>query len=73
MPRTMKPKSPARATPGNGAINTDDAVARRAYEIFESRGAQHGYDLDHWLEAERELKPIPAKPRKSKKTPQQGV
>jgi hypothetical protein len=30
-------------------------VARRAYELFISRGAEHGRDLDDWLEAEREL------------------
>jgi hypothetical protein len=30
-------------------------VARRAYELFLSRGAGHGRDLDDWLEAERQL------------------
>jgi hypothetical protein len=95
MPRANKPsdgagdqpkskKSPAKKP--NGAANGDfddmndgDKVARRAYEIYESRGAQHGSDLDHWLEAERELKPgptsvtgsiHPAKPKKSRKTPE---
>ena len=33
-------------------------VARRAYEIFEARGAQPGWDLDDWLQAERELSSI---------------
>jgi hypothetical protein len=32
-----------------------DAIARRAYEIFEQRGCLHGHDLDDWLQAEREL------------------
>ena len=32
-----------------------EAVARRAYELFEERGFEHGHDLDDWLEAEREL------------------
>jgi hypothetical protein len=41
----------------NGA--SSDEVSRRAYEIYQSRGGQDGYDLDHWLEAERELKPGP--------------
>jgi hypothetical protein len=27
-----------------------DDVARRAYELFLSRGEQHGRDLDDWLE-----------------------
>lgn len=30
-------------------------IAVRAYEIYISRGAEHGRDLDDWLQAEREL------------------
>ena len=30
-------------------------IAIRAYEIYISRGAEHGRDLDDWLRAEREL------------------
>jgi hypothetical protein len=30
-------------------------IAARAYEIFLSRGASDGHDLDNWLQAEREL------------------
>jgi hypothetical protein len=30
-------------------------VAVRAYEIFLENGSVHGYDLEHWLQAEREL------------------
>jgi hypothetical protein len=30
-------------------------IAIRAYEIYISRGAEHGRDLDDWLQAEREL------------------
>jgi len=33
----------------------DDAIARRAYEIYESKGKRHGQALDDWLEAEQEL------------------
>jgi HSP20 family protein len=32
-----------------------DAVARRAYEIFEIEGRQSGHELAHWLKAEAEL------------------
>jgi hypothetical protein len=32
-----------------------DDVARRAYELFQARGAEPGRDLENWLEAEREL------------------
>ena len=85
MPRTNKPVNgssdlpkPARPSKkGNGApesFNDPDAVARRAYEIYQRRGGDHGADLDDWLKAERELKPgpsdvtgpAPAKPRRRK-------
>jgi hypothetical protein len=32
-----------------------DAVAVRAYELFEERGRQSGHDVDDWLRAEHEL------------------
>ena len=85
MPRTNKPangssdspKPARRSKRTNGAaesLNDPDAVARRAYEIYQRRGGNHGADLDDWLEAERELKPGPsdvtgparAKPRRRK-------
>lgn len=33
-----------------------EEIARLAYEIFERRGADHGRDLEDWLQAERELR-----------------
>jgi HSP20 family protein len=30
-------------------------IARRAYEIFESRGNTHGHDLEDWFQAESEV------------------
>ena len=48
---------------GNGV--SEDAIARRAYEIYISRGAQHGQDFDDWIAAERELKQPAARSRKS--------
>jgi hypothetical protein len=32
-----------------------DAIAGRAYELFEEEGRPHGRDLEHWLMAEQEL------------------
>ena len=32
-----------------------DAIARRAYELYEQRGRENGHDWDDWLQAEREL------------------
>lgn len=88
MPRMNKPANGASDSPkparnskkGNGAtdpLNDPDAVARRAYEIYQSRGGNHGADLDDWLEAERQLRrgpsdvtgpvtPAPGKPRRRK-------
>ena len=71
MPRMNKPadgspNSPKRvraSKKGNGGaepFNDPDAIARRAYEIYQGRGANHGADLDDWLEAERELRPGPS-------------
>jgi hypothetical protein len=35
--------------------STHDLIAARAYEIFQSRGAVDGADIDDWLEAEKEI------------------
>jgi len=34
---------------------TFNALARRAYEIFDGNGRAMGHDLDNWLQAEREM------------------
>jgi HSP20 family protein len=39
-----------------------DAIARRAYELFEARGCEHGHDREDWFRAESELLiPVTAK------------
>jgi hypothetical protein len=43
------------ARPNSDSSPTQDQIARRAYEIFEQRGRPAGCDLEHWLEAERQL------------------
>ena len=35
---------------------THDDITRRAYQLFEDRGGEHGDDLKDWLQAERELR-----------------
>ena len=35
---------------------THEDIARRAYQLFEDRGREHGHDLEDWLQAERELR-----------------
>jgi hypothetical protein len=34
---------------------TQEQIAKRAYEIWLSRGGQHGSDVNDWLQAEAEL------------------
>ena len=35
---------------------TQEQIAQRAYEIFIDRGQPEGRDLEHWLEAEKQLR-----------------
>jgi hypothetical protein len=30
-------------------------IRQRAYGLFEAAGREHGHDLEHWLEAERQV------------------
>ncbi len=40
---------------GAAPMPARDEIAVRAYARFEARGFQHGYDVEDWLAAEREL------------------
>jgi hypothetical protein len=46
--------APAIAGAGK-APPTQEAIARRAYELFLERGGQPGHHTEDWLAAEREL------------------
>lgn len=47
---------PAPATGANAAVEpSQDAVARRAYELYLERGGADGQDVDDWLQAEQQL------------------
>lgn len=35
---------------------SNEEIAERAYQIFERDGRSDGRDMDHWLQAERELR-----------------
>ncbi len=59
-----RPATPRRRSSGKSertareaARPSSDEVARRAYELYQTRGGEHGHDLDDWLQAERELQP----------------
>ena len=59
---TMKRKSKAAnigsGKPDNRAPVIEDRherIRRRAYELWEQGGCQHGMDTEHWLQAEKEI------------------
>ena len=48
------PQEPVAETPRREM--TDEEIRQRAYEIYLDRGAAPGFELDDWLQAERELR-----------------
>lgn len=69
MARSTKAKPDGTATIGadrspnvladTAANITEDAIARRAFELYLARDREHGDELDDWLSAERELRGSP--------------
>ncbi len=39
-----------------GTPSGDEVIRRRAYELWEQRGREHGLDADDWYRAESELR-----------------
>jgi Protein of unknown function (DUF2934) len=64
MPRSVKKSMknvlamPAPAATSQSTAPSRDDVARRAFELYCERGYQDGYDVQDWLQAERELRRI---------------
>ena len=64
--RRMGRREPSSARPTNGRSedrwegqeSLHQRIADRAYILYEQSGFQHGNDLEHWLEAERQVKAI---------------
>jgi hypothetical protein len=55
--RTRKSSTtPATTTASSLSSLSHADIANRAYELFLAAGAPHGRDLEHWLQAERELR-----------------
>lgn len=53
--QTVPAKEPTRQTPQHEP--SDEEIRQRAHEIYLARGATpDGYELDDWLQAERELR-----------------
>ena len=36
-------------------VELEDAIRRRAYEIYDQRGRADGFELDDWVQAEAEV------------------
>jgi len=54
-PRLKAAPSPSRKRVATPPSLAHDAIAQRAFELFLESGLQHGRDVEHWLQAEREL------------------
>lgn len=50
-----------RTTSKTAAIN--QTIAERAYELYMSRGSEHGHDMEDWLTAESQV--AAAKPKRA--------
>ena len=65
--RRKKSMTEAETTAITGSIAQAD-IARRAFELYCSRGGQHGSDVEDWLQAERELSSaVPSRRRSTRK------
>jgi len=40
----------------NKSQDTSELIAKKAYELYEKRGCEHGSDFNDWVEAERLVK-----------------
>jgi hypothetical protein len=53
------PKEPIRTQFRNVPIhahpNPGEEIRRRAFELYEERGREHGQDIDDWVRAEAEV------------------
>jgi hypothetical protein len=56
--RSTSEQQPVSEGSGGKEVQDPHLMARirqRAYLLFEAGGFQHGHDLEHWLEAERQI------------------
>jgi hypothetical protein len=52
---SASPTVPMAARTTQSAVEHQEQIRRRAFEIFEQRGREDGHDLEDWLQAESEL------------------
>ena len=43
-------------TPKRSTGNVEEKIRRRAYELFQEAGAEHGRDQEHWFRADAEVR-----------------
>jgi len=51
----MNPNFPVPSLDKGSQELTEEYIQLRAYQLFESRGYEHGHDLEDWLHAEAEV------------------
>jgi hypothetical protein len=56
--RATVPTATGDPNPVESRDPTYEEIARRAYQLFEQRGREHGHDWDDWFQAERELRVV---------------
>jgi hypothetical protein len=49
------PKASAAKSATVPKVSAHSQISERAFQIFEKRGSQHGYDVQDWLHAERQI------------------
>ena len=57
----MTPRTPSATSPLAEPKTFEDQIRRRAYELYEDRGREDGYELEDWLRAEEEIKEMQAR------------
>ena len=53
--RPQSKNLPTKNLPIQAHPNLKAEIRRRAYEIYEGRGREHGHELDDWVRAEAEI------------------
>lgn len=51
-----KSKSSVQKDAMSGIPDLESSIRQRAFEIYEASGREDGHDLDHWLQAETEIR-----------------
>lgn len=56
LPSALESSASAENSPTMAPVVNDDAIRRRAYELFEARNGVDGDSMSDWLTAERQLR-----------------